>query len=68
MTFDGLPVEIQIRTNDMDELAEFGVAAHWFYKTGQKDNPAQSRARRWVSTLMEVQKTQGEYFNGRRLR
>tara|TARA_B110000483_G_scaffold242799_1_gene329831 strand:+ start:1469 stop:3619 length:2151 start_codon:yes stop_codon:yes gene_type:complete len=57
MTFDGLPVEIQIRTNDMDELAEFGVAAHWFYKTGQKDNPAQSRARRWVNTLMEVQKT-----------
>ena len=56
MTFDGLPVEIQIRTIDMDELAEFGVAAHWFYKTGQKDNPAQSRARRWVSTLMEVQK------------
>ena len=56
MTFDGLPVEIQIRTNDMDELAEFGVAAHWFYKTGHADNPAQSRARRWVNTLVEVQK------------
>ena len=56
MTFDGLPVEIQIRTHDMDELAEFGVAAHWFYKTGHADNPAQSRARRWVNTLLEVQK------------
>ena len=56
MTFDGLPVEIQIRTHDMDELAEFGVAAHWFYKTGHADNPAQSRARRWVNTLVEVQK------------
>ena len=56
MTFDGLPVEIQIRTHDMDELAEFGVAAHWFYKTGKSDNPAQSRARRWVNTLVEVQK------------
>ena len=56
ITFDGLPVEIQIRTNDMDELAEFGVAAHWFYKTGHADNPAQSRARRWVNTLVEVQK------------
>ena len=56
MTFDGLPVEIQIRTHDMDELAEFGDAAHWFYKTGHADNPAQSRARRWVNTLVEVQK------------
>ena len=56
ITFDGLPVEIQIRTHDMDELAEFGVAAHWFYKTGHADNPAQSRARRWVNTLVEVQK------------
>ena len=56
MTFDGLPVEIQIRTHDMDELAEFGVAAHWFYKTGHADNPAQSRARRWINTLVEVQK------------
>ena len=56
ITFDGLPVEIQIRTHDMDELAEFGIAAHWFYKTGQPDNPAQSRARRWVNTLVEVQK------------
>ena len=49
-------IEIQIRTHDMDELAEFGVAAHWFYKTGKSDNPAQSRARRWVNTLVEVQK------------
>ena len=56
ITFDGLPVEIQIRTHDMDELAEFGVAAHWFYKTGHADNPAQSRARRWINTLVEVQK------------
>ena len=56
ITFDGLPIEVQIRTNDMDELAEYGVAAHWIYKTGSKENPAQVRAKRWVNTLMEVRK------------
>ena len=56
ITFDGLPIEVQIRTNDMDELAEYGVAAHWIYKTGGKENPAQVRAKRWVNTLMEVKK------------
>ena len=54
MTFEGLPVEIQIRTSEMDELAEFGIAAHWVYKSGEKDNPVQARARRWVNGLMEI--------------
>ena len=56
ITFDGLPIEVQIRTNEMDELAEYGIAAHWIYKTGTKENPAQVRAKRWVNTLMEVKK------------
>ena len=57
ITFDGLPVEIQIRTNEMDELAEFGIAAHWLYKSGEeKDSPVQARARRWVNNLVEIQK------------
>jgi (p)ppGpp synthase/HD superfamily hydrolase len=54
MTFEGLPVEIQIRTSEMDELAEYGIAAHWVYKSGAKDNPVQARARRWVNGLMEI--------------
>ena len=58
-TFEGLPVEIQIRTNEMDELAEFGIAAHWAYKSGKKDNPAQARARRWVNGLMEINERSG---------
>ena len=57
ITFDGLPVEIQIRTSEMDELAEFGIAAHWLYKSGEeKDSPVQARARRWVNNLVEIQK------------
>ena len=44
----------------MDELAEYGIAAHWIYKTGNKENPAQVRAKRWVNTLMEVKKNVDE--------
>ena len=41
----------------MDELAEFGIAAHWLYKSGEeKDSPVQARARRWVNNLVEIQK------------
>src|SRR5210317_103740 len=52
-----LPVEIQIRTQEMDVLAEEGAAAHWQYKSGETTSgTAQVRAREWLMQLVEVQR------------
>ncbi|MEP6939445.1 MAG: RelA/SpoT family protein, partial [Rudaea sp.] len=52
----GAPIEIQIRTEDMDQGAERGVAAHWVYKTASDPaNAAQTRARDWIAGLVETQ-------------
>ncbi|QBB69403.1 bifunctional (p)ppGpp synthetase/guanosine-3',5'-bis(diphosphate) 3'-pyrophosphohydrolase [Pseudolysobacter antarcticus] len=52
----GAPIEIQIRTEDMDTVAERGVAAHWVYKNdGSAVNSAQNRAREWVAGLVDAQ-------------
>ncbi len=52
----GAPIEIQIRTEDMDTVAERGVAAHWAYKLESTPaNSAQNRAREWLSGLVDQQ-------------
>ena len=54
----GLPLEVQIRTRDMDRLAESGVASHWIYKADEKsDASPQRRTREWLSNLEEMQQT-----------
>jgi RelA/SpoT family (p)ppGpp synthetase len=57
----GAPIEVQIRTEDMHEVAESGIAAHWLYKTGKAgSNTAQKRARQWLTELLEMQKQAGD--------
>ncbi len=60
----GLPVEVQIRTDEMDQMADKGVAAHWAYKEGGRNsaNTAQVRAQRWMQSLVELQQSAGSTF------
>jgi guanosine-3',5'-bis(diphosphate) 3'-pyrophosphohydrolase len=54
----GLPLEVQIRTTNMDRVAEAGVAAHWQYKAIDKTTATpQRRARDWLAKLEEIQQT-----------
>jgi guanosine-3',5'-bis(diphosphate) 3'-pyrophosphohydrolase len=56
----GSPIEVQIRTEEMDLIAERGIAAHWSYKFGaQTPNSAQSRAHAWIVELIENQRAAG---------
>jgi len=54
----GQPLEVQIRTRDMDRVAESGVASHWQYKAEEKsDATPQRRARDWLANLAELQRS-----------
>lgn len=57
-----IPMEVQIRTSEMNEFAEAGIAAHWLYKTGEDSHGhqgAQARARDWLTGLLEMQQQAG---------
>jgi len=57
----GVPIEVQIRTEEMDKIAESGVAAHWVYK-GSEENIDQMNAgaREWLRELLEMQTHAGD--------
>lgn len=56
----GVPIEVQIRTQEMDDMANYGIAAHWLYKTGEKAvSKTQARAQKWVKNLLEMQQSTG---------
>ncbi|HOL62709.1 MAG: RelA/SpoT family protein [Elusimicrobiales bacterium] len=56
---NGEPIEIQIRTEDMHRVAEYGIAAHWRYKHGnafdEKLNEKLNWARHWIEWLNEIE-------------
>src|SRR3546814_14510787 len=57
----GGPIEIQIRTREMEEMANNGIAAHWLYKSPEDEVPkgTHARARQWVKGVLELQQRAG---------
>jgi GTP diphosphokinase / guanosine-3',5'-bis(diphosphate) 3'-diphosphatase len=54
---NGLPLEVQIRTEGMDKVAERGIAAHWQYKAADTEtHSTEERAREWLAGLMEMER------------
>lgn len=57
----GVPVEVQLRTNEMDQVAEAGIAAHWLYKSGgSAAKSAHKRAREWLRGVLEIHSQTGD--------
>ncbi|MCH7695073.1 MAG: RelA/SpoT family protein [Proteobacteria bacterium] len=54
----GVPIEVQIRGKEMNDVAEAGIAAHWLYKTGER-SATHKRAREWLKSIIEMQTTAG---------
>ncbi|MFO1469298.1 MAG: RelA/SpoT family protein [Steroidobacteraceae bacterium] len=53
---NGIPIEVQIRTEEMHRVAESGIAAHWKYKTGEQTAKEEhDRARQWLTNLVQIQ-------------
>jgi RelA/SpoT family (p)ppGpp synthetase len=60
MGMHGVPIEVQIRTQEMEDMANNGIAAHWLYKSdGQASKGSHARAREWVQGLLEMQQRAG---------
>ena len=55
----GVPIEIQIRTQEMEDHAESGIAAHWLYKTEEQASAAERNTREWLQNLIDMQSKSG---------
>ncbi|MBQ7152667.1 MAG: bifunctional (p)ppGpp synthetase/guanosine-3',5'-bis(diphosphate) 3'-pyrophosphohydrolase, partial [Clostridia bacterium] len=63
---EGIPFEVQIRTKEMHEIAEYGIAAHWKYKSGSSAKDDMDKKLEWVSKLIETEsdtKDPDEFMN-----
>ena len=63
---DGIPFEVQIRTWEMHHVAEYGICAHWKYKSGEKAKAEVDKKLEWVSKLIETESDTtdpDEFFN-----
>ena len=58
----GVPIEVQLRTVDMQRVAKNGIAAHWGYKEGENKGGviAQAKAREWLKGLLDLQQNAGD--------
>lgn len=52
---DGIPFEVQIRTREMHHVAEYGVAAHWKYKSGAQSKAEIDKKLQWIAKLVDVE-------------
>ena len=52
---DGIPFEVQIRTWEMHHIAEYGIAAHWKYKSGEKSKEEIDQKLSWIAKLIETE-------------
>jgi guanosine-3',5'-bis(diphosphate) 3'-pyrophosphohydrolase len=55
----GVPMEVQIRTKEMDNMANYGIAAHWLYKTTDEAGLGLIKQHAWLKGLLEIQKRTG---------
>ncbi|MEO8964086.1 MAG: RelA/SpoT family protein, partial [Gammaproteobacteria bacterium] len=54
----GVPIEVQMRTEEMHKMAEYGISAHWLYKTEKAVfSDAQTRAKVWLKGVLEMHKS-----------
>lgn len=58
----GVPIELQIRTVEMDRQAESGIAAHWLYKTDGITDAGQAQAHEWLRNILEMQQSTDESY------
>ena len=56
----GMPVEVQVRTQAMNRIAEAGVASHWLYKSDAEINEVQQRTHKWLQSLLDIQHASGD--------